>query len=104
MADTPYNATAYPHRNAIMMYQSYAIGIPTLTAKISDFVSGVHDKIKQAAPEANMTYAGYIDVSLDRSTAQLTYWGDKVPQLRDIKGRYDADNVFQNPQSIQFLG
>lgn len=104
MADTPYNATAYPHRNAIMMYQSYAIGIPTLTDKISDFVSGVHDKIKQASPEANMTYAGYIDVSLDRSTAQLTYWGDKVPQLREIKGRYDADNVFQNPQSIQFLG
>jgi FAD/FMN-containing dehydrogenase len=95
--------SAYPHRNAIMMYQSYAIGIPTLTTTITDFVSGVHDRIKQAAPEANMTYAGYIDVSLDRSTAQLTYWGDKVPQLREIKGRYDADNVLQNPQSIQFL-
>ncbi|KAL6909228.1 hypothetical protein GGI43DRAFT_171929 [Trichoderma evansii] len=102
MADTPYNATAYPHRDAIMMYQSYAIGVPTLTSTISDFVSGVHDKIKQAAPAANMTYAGYIDISLDRTTAQSTYWGDKVPQLREIKGRYDANNVLQNPQSILF--
>jgi hypothetical protein len=102
MADTPYDATAYPHRDAIMMYQSYAIGLPVLTTKIKDFASGVHEKIRQAAPDANMTYAGYVDVSLDRSTAQLTYWGNKVPKLREIKGRYDANNVFQNPQSIDF--
>ncbi|KAM0256104.1 hypothetical protein ACHAQJ_005191 [Trichoderma viride] len=103
MADTPYNATAYPHRDAIMMYQSYAVGLPVLTSKTKDFTSGVHEKIQQAAPEANMTYAGYVDVSLDRATAQLTYWGDKVPKLREIKGRYDAGNVFQNPQSIDLL-
>ncbi|KAH6606965.1 fad-binding [Trichoderma cornu-damae] len=100
MADTPYDATAYPHRDAIMMYQSYAIGIPALTTTTSQFVSGVHDKIRQAAPEANTTYAGYVDISLDRSTAQWTYWGDKVPKLREIKQRYDASNLFQNPQSI----
>ncbi|RFU76667.1 fad-binding, type 2 [Trichoderma arundinaceum] len=103
MADTPYNATAYPHREAIMMYQSYAIGIPALTTKTKDFVSGVHGRIQQAAPDANTTYAGYIDVSLDRTTAQWTYWGDKVPRLQEIKQRYDAGNVFQNPQSINVV-
>ncbi|KAL7791547.1 hypothetical protein V8C37DRAFT_416710 [Trichoderma ceciliae] len=100
MADTPYNATAYPHRDAVMMYQSYAVGLPVLTRKTKEFASGVHEKIKQAAPEANMTYAGYVDISLDKSTAQLTYWGDKVPRLKEIKQRYDANNVFHNPQSI----
>jgi hypothetical protein len=100
MADTPYNATAYPHRDAIMMYQSYAIGIPALLQGTRDFVSGVHQKIQQGAPEANTTYAGYVDVSLSRTDAQWTYWGDKVPKLQEIKQRYDAGNIFLNPQSV----
>lgn len=101
MADTPYDATAYPHRNAVMMYQSYAVGLPELTTTTKRFVAGVHEKIQQGAPGANMTYAGYVDVSLDRATAQRTYWGDKVPRLQEIKRVYDAKNVFQNPQSIE---
>ncbi|PTB66167.1 Glucooligosaccharide oxidase [Trichoderma citrinoviride] len=100
MADTAYNATAYPHRDAIMMYQSYAIGIPLLNQGTRDFVSGVHDRIKKAAPEANTTYAGYVDVSLSREEAQWTYWGDKVPRLQEIKKLYDGSNVFLNPQSV----
>lgn len=99
MADVAYNATAYPHRDAIMMYQSYAIGLP-LSQGTRDFVSGVHQRIQQAAPEANTTYAGYVDVSLSKSAAQWTYWSDKVPRLQEIKQRYDAGNVFQNPQSV----
>ncbi|KAL6884855.1 Glucooligosaccharide oxidase [Trichoderma longibrachiatum] len=100
MADTAYDATAYPHRDAIMMYQSYAIGIPQLGQGTKDFVSGLHDRIKKAAPKANTTYAGYVDVSLSREEAQWTYWGDKVPRLQEIKRRYDAKNVFLNPQSV----
>ncbi|KAL7943359.1 hypothetical protein V8C42DRAFT_328846 [Trichoderma barbatum] len=100
MADTPYDATAYPHRDAIMMYQSYAIGIPFLIPPTRDFVSGVHQRIQSASPAANTTYAGYVDVSLSQADAQWLYWGDKVPRLQEIKQRYDANNLFRNPQSV----
>lgn len=100
MADTPNDATAYPHRDKLMMYQSYAIGFPDLNEKTRDFVDGVHEHIVQGAPDAHSTYAGYIDRSQNRTAAQELYWGDKLPKLRQIKRQWDPKDMFHNPQSV----
>lgn len=100
MADTPADATAYPHRDKLMMYQSYVVGIPTLNQKSFDFVDGIHSHIVAGAPNAKTTYAGYIDRTLDRTSAQQFYWGDKLPKLRQVKKAVDPNSVFHNPQSV----
>lgn len=100
MHDTPYDATAYPHRDALMMYQSYLVSLSNISDTTHQFVDGVHEHIVAGAPNAKTTYAGYIDKFLNRTAANDFYWGDKVPQLRQIKKKWDATNVFRNPQSL----
>ncbi|PWI70182.1 putative berberine bridge enzyme [Purpureocillium lilacinum] len=100
MADTPAGATAYPHRDKLIMYQSYVIGIPTLTKATRDFADGVHDRVRMGAPSANSTYAGYIDRTLSREAAQEFYWGAQLPRLREVKKAWDPKDVFHNPQSV----
>ncbi|KPM43711.1 hypothetical protein AK830_g2891 [Neonectria ditissima] len=101
MGDTAANATAYPHRDKTMMYQSYVIGIPEVSGTARRFLEGVHAKIQDAAPGANSTYAGYIDTELGRAEAQEVYWGSQLPQLRKIKKDWDPKDRFSNPQSVQ---
>jgi len=100
MADTPAAATAYPHRDKLIMYQSYVIGIPTLTKATRDFADGLHDRVRMGAPAANSTYAGYIDRTLSREAAQEFYWGAQLPRLREVKKAWDPKDVFHNPQSV----
>ncbi|KAI9166473.1 FAD-linked oxidoreductase sorD [Paramyrothecium foliicola] len=100
MADTPRDGTAYPHRDSLIMYQSYAIGLPKVSEPMRNFVSGI-DKIMRDRTGAKHTYAGYIDPDLDRVTAQEMYWGSNLPRLREIKSKYDPNDVFRNPQSVQ---
>ena len=100
IADVPEDSTAYPHRDKIIMYQSYAIGIPELSDTTVDFVEGVQGKVMEGAPDAHTTYAGYINKKLNRTAAQEFYWGDKLPKLREMKKKYDPTSVFHNPQSV----
>lgn len=101
MADTPTNATAYPHRDKLMMYQSYGVGIPTINKHTREFLEGVHEHIQAGAPGAKSTYAGYVDPTIESTAAQQLYWAGQLPRLRDIKGSWDPDDVFHNPQSVQ---
>ena len=100
MADIPINATAYPHRDKIMMYQSYAVGIPVLTDSIRGFLDDLHSLIMTATPNATSTYAGYVNPKYDRETASKMYWEGNLARLQDIKRRWDPDDVFRNPQAV----
>lgn len=97
--EVPDDSTAYPHRDKLMMYQSYVIGLP-LSEKTKKFAEGIHDIIQKGSPNANTRYAGYVDPALGRSEAQQTYWGSKLPKLRQIKAKWDPNDVFHNPQSV----
>ncbi|KAG6016071.1 hypothetical protein E4U54_002396 [Claviceps lovelessii] len=97
--EVPADSTAYPHRDKLMMYQSYVIGLP-LRKKSKAFVEGIHDIIQAGSPGAVTRYAGYVDPKLDRLDAQKTYWGDKLPRLRQIKLKWDPSDVFHNPHSV----
>ncbi|KAH7188219.1 uncharacterized protein B0J16DRAFT_396446 [Fusarium flagelliforme] len=100
MMDFPTNATAYPHRKSIIMYQSYGIGAGQVSAATRNLLDGVHQRIQRSAPSAHSTYAGYIDAWADRKTAQKLYWADNLPRLRELKKVWDPTDVFSNPQSI----
>lgn len=97
--EVPVDSTAYPHRDKLMMYQSYVIGLP-LSEKTKKFAEGIHDIIQKGSPNANTRYAGYVDPELGRTEAQQTYWGTKLPKLRQIKAKWDPNDVFHNPQSV----
>lgn len=92
---------SYPHRDKLMMYQSYVIGIGSISDTTRDFVEGVQDLVREGAPNANTTYAGYLDPTLDRDAANQFYWGENVARLREIKTKWDPNSVFRNPQSIE---
>ncbi|ATY64976.1 FAD-type 2 [Cordyceps militaris] len=100
ISDVPDNATAYPHRDKVIMYQSYSVGLLGVSDKMVQFVDGVQARVQKGAPNAHTTYAGYINANLDRTAAQQFYWGDKLPKLRELKKRFDPTSVFRNPQSI----
>ncbi|KAF5021250.1 hypothetical protein F66182_6648 [Fusarium sp. NRRL 66182] len=101
MRDTPVNATAYPNRNAVLMYQSYGIGVGKVSAATRKLLDGVHERILRSAPGARSTYAGYIDAWVDRKAAQKLYWADNLPRLREVKKVWDPEDVFSNPQSVE---
>ncbi|KAG6009221.1 hypothetical protein E4U21_003074 [Claviceps maximensis] len=96
-------STAYPHRDKLMMYQSYVVGLP-LREKSKDFAEGIHDIIQAGSPGATTRYAGYVDPELGRLEAQKTYWGGKLSMLRDLKMKWDANDVFHNPHSVGRVG
>lgn len=94
------NSTAYPHRDKVFMYQSYAVGIPELSDTTKKFLEGVHEHIQKGAPNAVTTYAGYVDPVYDRADAEKLYWGDKLTVLSLLKKKWDSSNIFRNPQSV----
>ncbi|KAF1739528.1 hypothetical protein CRV24_001463 [Beauveria bassiana] len=54
----------------------------------------------KGAPNAHTTYAGYINANLDRKTTQKFYRGHKLPQLQQLKKKFDPTSLFRNPQSV----
>lgn len=98
--DVPDDSTAYPHRDKLIMYQSYSVGLLGISDKMINFVDGVQARVQAGAPNANTTYAGYINVNLDRTAAQQFYWGKKLPKLQQLKKKWDPKSLFRNPQSI----
>jgi hypothetical protein len=97
--DVPMNATAYRHRDKIMYCQGYGVGIPKLTTETKNFLSGIISTIRAAVPGELSTYAGYVDPSL--TDAQKQYWGPNLNALERIKGVWDPNDVFHNPQSVR---
>lgn len=92
---------SYPHRDKLMMYQSYVVGIPKISDATREFVDEVQRRVRDGAPDASTTYAGYIDPTLERAAANDFYWGEMVPKLREAKRTWDPEGVFRNPQSIE---
>ncbi|PKS10146.1 hypothetical protein jhhlp_001896 [Lomentospora prolificans] len=100
--DVPLDATAYPHRDKVLYYQSYAVALGSLPASTRTFLEGVHAEIqKGAGAGANSTYAGYVDPAIPRDQAEAAYWEGHVHRLREIKGVWDPKDTFSNPQSVR---
>jgi FAD/FMN-containing dehydrogenase len=97
MARVPNDATAYAHRdsrimvNVAAMYQS-----PDDRPKHAAWVDGLSDELCQGDEGA---YVGFLaDEGAERVRA--AYPGPTWDRLREIKRRYDPDNVFRLNQNI----
>lgn len=109
VSDVPMNATAYAHRDKIIFYESYVIGVPFIPGGLprSDhqFLTDFHEVIKANLPhgadEYGRTYPGYTDRALADGHAQENYWGDNLDRLQRIKCKWDPRDVFHNPQSVR---
>lgn len=104
VADVPANATAFAHRDKIMYYQSYAIGLPLqgVTDKTRDFVSDFHTQILAASsPAAFGAYPGYVDPAMP--DGQRQYWDSNLPVLQQLKQVWDPKDLFHNPQSVRVV-
>jgi hypothetical protein len=99
VGDVPTNATSFVHRDKILYYQSYAVGLP-LSQKSKDFITNFHNEVLgKCSPEAYGTYPGYVDPAL--LSAQQQYWESNLPRLREVKGIWDPTDLFHNPQSVK---
>ncbi|KAH8898406.1 FAD-binding domain-containing protein [Thozetella sp. PMI_491] len=99
VSDVPMDATAYAHRDKVLFYQSYAVGLP-LTGTTKDFLTQFHQKVLDAVPQDNYgTYPGYVDPAV--TDAQSEYWMSNLPRLEQIKLQWDPLDLFHNPQSVR---
>lgn len=99
--DIPQDATAYAHRDALFYMQSYAVGLPHLKNQTRRFLAGVNDTVRLGMPGGDEfgAYAGYVDPEL--VDGQKQYWRTNLPRLERIKAKFDATQVFWNPQSVR---
>ncbi|KAK4188629.1 hypothetical protein QBC35DRAFT_495964 [Podospora australis] len=99
MEDIPANSTAFAHRDKVMYYQSYGIGIP-LSQKTKDFITGFHRELLAVAnPGTWGTYPGYVDNTLVKPQEQ--YWDSNLDVLEQIKKIRDPKDIFHNPGSVR---
>lgn len=99
--DVPLESTAYPHRDKLLFYQSYAIGLGALADSTTDFLEGVDAEIRKGAGAgANSSYAGYMDPALGAQVEEV-YWEGHAGVLRAVKGEWDPEEVFWNPQAVR---
>jgi FAD/FMN-containing dehydrogenase len=93
-------ATAFVHRSAIACAQ-YSVTFPSAPPSAS-VRAGAAEWLSQLAsvlePVGHGSYQNYIDPTL--ADWPSAYYGANLPRLRQIKGRYDPDDVFHFAQSI----
>jgi FAD/FMN-containing dehydrogenase len=103
VADVPLNATGYAHRDKIFFYQSYVVGLLDVSNTAQSYLSDFHEKLVTMLP-TNATYGtsypGYVDLNIS-GIPQEQYWGGNLPALEEIKSKWDPNDVFHNPQSVQ---
>lgn len=100
--DRAVDATAYPHRNAVVMMESYAINLlGSVSPNTKQFLNGLNDVITANRTESSSfgAYPGFIDPALE--DAQDEYWGSNLPRLQEIKTFIDPRDIFHNPQSVR---
>lgn len=99
-----HDATAYAHRDALFYMQSYAVNaFGTVTETTKSFLRGLNTTIYEGMKAAGENtdwgaYAGYVDLELPHP--QQSYWRTNLPRLEEIKRKWDAGDVFHNPQSV----
>ncbi len=92
--------TAFVHRNAVACAQ-YSITYPaappdpSATSAASAWLDNLHQKF---SPVTQGSYQNYIDPTL--TDWQQAYYGANLPRLRQVKQKYDPDDVFHFAQSI----
>ncbi|MCK9793537.1 FAD-binding oxidoreductase [Isoptericola sp. 4D.3] len=96
VADVPADATAYPHRAARMVGNVAAVAPDAATALgYTPWVDALAGRLRQGD-------AAYVNFSLDggEAAARAAYPGATWDRLRDVKRRYDPQNLFRGNVNV----
>ncbi|KAK6519225.1 hypothetical protein TWF281_003061 [Arthrobotrys megalospora] len=93
--------SSYGHRDTLWNFQFYTtlsngFSIPTNDAAIK-FLTGFDSGVRRSG---DFSYVNYADPTYSRSQAQRLYYGKQLTQLSLVKKKWDKDQVFWYPQSI----
>lgn len=94
--------TCFPHRDKTWLFQFFDYtSAQTDYSQTYAFLDGFMDAIKDNMKAGDWgRYANYADSQLTRAEALEQYYGENLPRLRAIKERYDPDDMFCSPQSV----
>ncbi|KAL2813949.1 hypothetical protein BDW59DRAFT_154558 [Aspergillus cavernicola] len=98
--DIASDATAFPHRDVLYWFTSFASANGTVPESTFEFLDGINEVVETGMPGVDFSaYAGYVDYQLEN--AQQSYWKGNLPRLETIKALVDPQDVFHNPQSVR---
>ncbi|KAM4068127.1 FAD binding domain-containing protein [Hirsutella rhossiliensis] len=106
VADVSPSATAYVHRDKLLLFQLFDGGVGGHYPEEGfSLLGAIRESVTGSMAEGRWgMYANYIDTEQDAETAARLYWGNNVPRLQRIKAELDPRQVFWNPQGIQPIG
>lgn len=92
--------TAYVHRDALTLWRPTTVWPNDAPASVGDGLNAWTDQvIATLAPHTpDESYQNFPNRSIENS-GQL-YYAENLDRLIDVKTKYDANNLFNNPQSI----
>jgi FAD/FMN-containing dehydrogenase len=94
------DATAFVHRDNLFVAQYQARwrtgSPPEVVAANLDWADGLYAAVKQY--RSGFAYQNYIDANLEGW--EHAYYGANLARLREVKSKYDPDNIFRFAQSI----
>lgn len=98
----PNDATAYSHRDAIMIIQLMATWTNSSQQDSAQgWLNNLHTAtLPYVAPDA--AYLNYIDS--DQADWARAYFGSNLPRLQQVKAQYDPENYWDKPQGIPASG
>jgi hypothetical protein len=89
------DATAFPHRSALMTVQYTATYVNgTAPSAFDDYVRGFRTALSPQWGDG--AYVNYADASLSHSDA--SYFGDNASRLARVRAKYDKNGLFTQPQ------
>ena len=96
VADVPHHATAYSHRDKLIMANAAAmVADPGDVPAAQSAVDGLIDLL----PADRGAYPGFLGAA-DATVTERIYAADTWTRLRDIKRTYDPDNVFHRNHNV----
>jgi len=97
------DATSYAHRDKLYIIQFYdRIPEGTYPADGTKFLNGWVDAVTAPLKEKDWgMYINYADTTLSREKAQKLYYGQNLRKLQKLKAKFDPEERFYYPQSIQ---
>ncbi len=98
------DATAYAHREKLFLLQLYESVVRDSDYLEEGFVfldDWAEAIVGPLALSDWAMYLNYADANMDRTLSQNVFWGDNLPRLQALKAKYDPDEVFYYPQSLE---
>ncbi|KAF7562162.1 hypothetical protein G7046_g1975 [Stylonectria norvegica] len=98
------DATAYPHRDMLLLYQfsdSGSNGVYPNPSEGFELLQKFRFTLSRLMADVDWgMYANYIDTRIDARGAPRLYYRENLPRLRTLKGQLDPNAVFWNPQGV----